>query len=64
MANSYERALWAVEDAKRELAEAEASGDHEAVLIWQRSVEEAEDEAAYAFGGSFTEPYEDEGWYR
>lgn len=53
MADSYERALWAVEDARRERQDAELSGDHEAVLIWERTITELEKEASDAlfFGG-------------
>lgn len=46
MADSLERALWAVEDARRERQDAELSGDHEAVLIWERTVKELEAEAS------------------
>ena len=50
MASAHEKALWAVEDARRELSEAEASGDHEAVLIWTRTLWEAKlEESATVF---------------
>lgn len=67
MADSYERALWAVEDTRRELGEAEMSGDHEAVLIWERALREALDNAAdlfpqWDFGGNGSD-YESERHY-
>lgn len=65
MADALERARWAVEDNLRELAEAEASGDHEAVLIWTRSLWEAKQEEADVMVSGFDmwEP-EDGRWYR
>lgn len=65
MADSYEWALWAVEDARREYAEAEASGDYEATLIWGRAIQEAVRKLEDSFPPLGFEDYEpDDSWYR
>jgi len=62
MASSHEKALWAVEDARAALEEAEWSGDHEAVLIWTATLWEAEAEASAVMFDTW-EP-EDGNWFR
>lgn len=65
MADALETVRWEIERCQRELSEAELSGDHEAVLIWTRSLWEAKEEEANVMFSAFDmmEP-EDGRWYR